>query len=126
MLIAVEVTNCIKGTTMKIFAYFLMVLFALTDIPLVGILSLILWGFAHWQIHKERPPGETLFRSKVAAILGSLILAALGASLVAIFFSNFPEISCSYEGIISFFLFWFVGIVIVLRSKRFQRVSANN
>jgi predicted tellurium resistance membrane protein TerC len=72
------------------------------------------WQAVLWFVNGLK---RAIFRIKVICILGSLILAVLGAYLVVMAFAAFPQYSYSYEGAISFFIFWIAGIVITFRSK---------
>lgn len=115
---------------MKIIAYSLVGLYAITDILLVGFLFVFFWWWTHHRKRKRSADGvHAIYRSKATAILGSLILAALGACLAAIatlavfprnnegYSNSWISFFTTYSGAISFFIFWIAGIVIFLRAK---------
>lgn len=126
-----DASSQLQGASMKIIAYSLVVLYVITDILLVGFLFVFFWWWTHHRKRKRSADGvHAIYRSKATAILGSLILAALGACLAAIatlavfpknndgYSSSWISFFITYSGaIISFFIFWIAGIVIFLHTR---------
>lgn len=71
----------INGVNMKILAYSLMVLFAVTGIPVFVLSSLILSGAKAWQDNKKCSPAETLHRSKITAAITIVMFVMVASAL---------------------------------------------